>query len=133
MYNKSPFYMNLRIILLIRSLSYWVAWLLNKWLFSVIIIFYLGGIIVLFAYIISISKSKYTFFIYPFLGWLLVRLMFRLNYSFLPANNKIYFKLYYLTNIQGLFILALILLILLVVVNKLCITRFGPLNYKHND
>ena len=131
--NKSPFFINLGIILIILTSARWTLWVNNKWIFRVIVIFYLGGMIVLFAYIISLTKSKHIFFNFPLIRWLIIPILITGFYRFTETTNQFYFTTFLHSSFQFIIVLAIVLLILLIVVNKICISYQGPLTFKNHD
>jgi len=54
----SPINLTLTLLFSARLVSVCSLHLLNKWLFCVLVLFYLGGILVMFVYIVSLFNAQ---------------------------------------------------------------------------
>lgn len=109
---------------------------LNKWFFYVFILFYVGGIIIIFIYVISLLNTEKFLLIDASSNKVLIMII--LTIVTLDDLNWRDIKLF-LVNIYKPFeqtspiFLALVLLVVLITVVKLCDTWKGSLKSKINE
>lgn len=109
---------------------------MNKWFFYVFILFYVGGIIIIFIYVISLLNTEKFLLIDASSNKVLIMII--LTIVTLDDLNWRDIKLF-LVNIYKPFeqispiFLALVLLVVLITVVKLCDTWKGSLKSKINE
>lgn len=122
-------------ILIISLLTAWIyAFNIRSWYAFLIYIIYVGGILVIFAYFVTLSpnqklkiKSYFLTFIITFLV-LIIPLI--INKSYWPSkNNQIYDRqeLYNFLNLRVVILIVFLLLVILLIVVKIINTSKGPL------
>lgn len=120
-----------------RLVSMCALHLLNKWLFCVLILFYLGGILVIFAYIVSLfnaqkpeltlSKVKLSVALFTWAGLTFTQ---RLEFK---ENNLLLTGIYQPLNSHYPPMMGLILLLALLVVVKISNFWQGPIKPTINE
>lgn len=88
---------------------------------------------VLFSYIITLSKSKFVFIKSSFNPWFLLVIGGLCTHGLQTLTTEFRFDVYSLPIAQFIYWLVLLLLILLVIINQICSSYAGPLTYKTND
>nr|YP_010713427.1 NADH dehydrogenase subunit 6 [Alboglossiphonia lata]WDA96102.1 NADH dehydrogenase subunit 6 [Alboglossiphonia lata] len=130
----NPFTMALN-ILMISLLTAWIyAFNMSSWYAFLIYIIYVGGMLVMFAYFVTLSpnqklkiKSYFLTFIMTFLVLMMPLMM---NKSYWPSkNNQIYDsqELYNFLNLSVVMLIVFLLLVILLMVVKMINTSKGPL------
>lgn len=118
---EHPFALTCRLLILRAVLGLVAGEFLAKWLFISIFIVFLGGIIILFFYLVSLSRPYKMIEISPLSRTLILFLIFLIptaHYNIIPQNFFL-FHLYNFLGFQALLILAFLLFLCLIIVVKL--------------
>jgi len=133
----SPINLTLTLLFSARLVSVCSLHLLNKWLFCVLVLFYLGGILVMFVYIVSLfnaqkpelSLSKVRLSV-VFSTWAGLTFTQRLEFK---ENNLLLTGIYQSLNSHYPPMMGLILLLALLVVIKISNFWQGPIKPSINE
>ncbi len=120
-------------VILILLFSLVVSWVrlifFNKWVFFSLVLFYIGGLIVLFIYLVSLLRSEKVKAVFFKELAILRRLAIYVNWEkfFRLIDKKIIVREVLVTLFQLLPILGAVLLIVLLTVVKVSCSWLGPL------
>lgn len=133
--NLNPVNLTLRFLtisIIIRGIRFAC---LNKWFLYVFILFYVGGIIIIFIYIISLlNTEKFLISFFPIKFICLVGFVVIIIEVFSYNKSRLFLVRIYkaLENFRPVF-LAVILLVVLITVVKICDLCIGRLKSKINE
>lgn len=111
---NNPYYLCLSIVVLAFGVSSGLGVCVHKWLFVIIFLVFLGGIIILFFYIIRLSKPKKQARVSSLVLWLFL-LALAPGFSLVVAGAGRPAEIFFFQNIISLAYIGNILLIILVI------------------
>lgn len=136
-FNKiNPVNLTLSFLLVSRVIRVISLVYLNKWFFYVFILFYIGGIIIMFTYIISLlNTEKFVLIDFTRAKLLLLALgiFIVIDLSRIGNNRRFLTNLYKSFELISPLFLASVLLVALIVVIKICNIWEGSLKSKINE
>lgn len=119
--STNPFFLTLFLLILAARLGITAGSVFSKWIYIAIFIVFLGGIIILFFYVVSLTKPQKNVFLYPSKILLLGPILTGLYFQRTEHDNfkRILFHLYNYMNFQRLIYLTIVLFICLISVVKI--------------
>nr|FAA04192.1 TPA: NADH dehydrogenase subunit 6 [Cirrodrilus suzukii] len=138
---NTPMMLGINILMSALSIAYFIYVILSPWYSFLLFLIYLGGMLIIFAYMMSLTPNIFMSLGSHFITLLMMLLMnflyFIIFLNLNPINNKnlIYqsTSLYAPYNLLNFILITSILLLILVLVSKMILISKGPMRpfYKY--